>query len=680
MIVRVAPWFLLVAAACRVEPAVPPGKAKAAADEHGAEVLAVMDEKADPCADFYRYACGEWIDETEIPADQSRYGRFHVLRERNLDTQRAILAELPTDAAESSDEARLGRFYGSCMDEAAIEARGTEPLGELVAEVDRVEDLASAFELAGRLAGRGIHPFLSWGVGPDDKNPAVYLADLSQGGLGLPDREFYLGTDEASTRTRQAYQRHVASMLGMLGDPQAEASAAAIVGLETRLAEISTKRDQMRDPEVRYHRIARSALAKQAPGVPWDAYFTGLGSARAVDAVNLAPHTYFAALGKALAGVDAATLRAYLRWHVLHGTAEHLPRRFVDEDFAFFGKTLQGQRELAPRWKRCVQATDQALGEALGRLFVERTFSGDSKTVALDMIRRVEGAFEAGLPNLAWMDPATRERALEKMHAVVNKIGYPDTWRDYSAVDVGTDHLANVLAAAEHDFARQAKRVGGPVDRAEWHMTPPTVNAYYNANGNEMVFPAGILQPPFFSAERPMAMNFGGIGMVMGHELTHGFDDQGRKYDAQGRLSTWWAPDVSARFEERAQCIEKLYDTYTVADGVHLNGKLTLGENIADFGGIREAYGAYRTWAAEQPKTDPAVPGLTDEQLFFVSFGQIWCQKSTAEADRLMAMTDPHAHPRYRVNGPLASLPEFWEAFSCEEGTAMHPENSCQVW
>jgi endothelin-converting enzyme/putative endopeptidase len=389
-------------------------------------------------------------------------------------------------------------------------------------------------------------------------------------------------------------------------------------------------------------------------------------------------------MAQAVKDAGPKTLRAYLNWHLLHTYVSQLPEAFVDADFAFYRQMLRGQQAPSPRWKRCVAVTDIALRDELGQAYVGTNFAGDSKSVALEMIMGIEAAFEAGLSSLSWMDDETRGRAVEKMNAIVNKIGYPDVWRDYAELEVGKTHLSNVLAAAKHEMRRSLSHYGKPVDKHEWHMSPPTVNAYYNPPMNEMVFPAGILQPPFFSADYPMAMNFGGIGMVMGHELTHGFDDSGRKFDGEGRLAEWWNATAVTKFEERAQCVDDLYSGYEVQPGLTLNGKLTLGENIADFGGIKQAHRAYLAWAqanAEDPAA-PAIEGLTAEQLMFVAFGQIWCSKSTPEVDKVRAMTDPHSHPRYRINGPLSNLPAFWEAFSCEEGVPMHPpaDAVCEVW
>ena len=670
---------------CRTA-AEPPGGADAVdqpavGQEVAQEVLSNLDTSVSPCDDFYRFACGGWLDRTEIPPDESRFGRFHVLRERNKAALQRILDEAAADTQATGDRGKLGQFYRSCLDEAAIEKNDIAALQSSFEAIDGVRNLETLMSAAGRLHRQGASVLFGVYVGPDYENPDLNLAHLGQGGLGLPDREYYLGTDERSVALREAYEAHVTRMFELLGDDDAAARAKSVVAFETRLAEAWMPRDELRDPKKRYNPVDRKALQKMTPGIPWDAYFRGTGHAD-VTALNVAPRVYFEGMQKVLKSTKPEVLRAYLRWHVVHGAANHLPERFVQASFDFYGKTLRGQQTLEPRWKRCVDATDGALGEILGQDYVASQFAGDSKQIALDMIQQIEAAFAEGLGQLSWMDDTTRERALEKMHAVVNKIGYPEQWRDYGGLEVGDDHLANMLAAAAFEFDREARDVGQPVDRKRWYMTPPTVNAYYNPSANEMVFPAGILQPPFFDPEFPMAMNFGGIGMVMGHELTHGFDDQGRKFDGSGRMTQWWEDSVVERFEEQAACVEALYDGYEVQPGLTLNGKLTLGENIADFGGIKQAYRAFRQWASDNDVAidAPAMDGLTQAQLFFVSYGQIWCTKATPEIERVLALTDPHAHSRYRVNGPLSNLPEFWETFSCEENQPMRPQNTCEVW
>lgn len=640
--------------------------------EVASQVLSIMDADTNPCDDFYRYACGGWIDATELPADQPRYGRFQSLAEGNQEALRAIL---------ETDEGKLGTFYGACMDAEAVEAAGLSALEPVMSAIAGLKKRSSLPEVAGMLAAHDVSTLFAFQIGPDHKDPTLNIAHLSQGGLGMPDREYYLEEGPQADALRAAYTAHVAQMLDAAG--LSGKAAPGVVAFETALARASKPRDQMRDPAKQYNRISREELAALTPGFDWGKYFTAVGLPE-VEALNVYPPEFFTAMSEAMKKARVDTLRAYLAWQVLHESASQLPAAFVESDFVFFRKTLAGQAEPTPRWKRCVRATDALLRDELGQLYVAEHFSSDNRSVALEMITGIEAAFEAGLPGLSWMDDETRGRAVEKMKAIVNKIGYPERWRSYDGVDIGKDHLANVLVASKHDKTRRLSQYGKPVDKQEWHMSPPTVNAYYNPPYNEMVFPAGILQPPFFSASYPMAMNFGGIGMVMGHELTHGFDDQGRKFDGAGQLTEWWNETAVTKFEERAQCVDDLYSSYEVQPGVRLNGKLTLGENIADLGGIKQAHQAYLAWAeanGEDPRAQ-AIEGLTAEQLMFVAFGQIWCSKSTPEVDKMYALTDPHSHPRYRINGPLSNLPGFWEAFSCEEGTPMHPpaDAVCEVW
>lgn len=649
--------------------------------EVAAEVLGNLDRATNPCDDFYRFACGGWMDNTPMPPDQSRFGRFHVLREKNKEALGEIAKQAATKASETDEDAKLGRFWNACLDEDAIESAGVAPLQEALQRIDQVKDRESLFATVGWLARRGPAALLEAGVAPDAKDPGVNLFYLTQGGLGLPDREYYLGQDEQSQALRAAYRAHVVEMLTLLGETKVEKTADEIIAFETRLAEVALPRDQLRDPEKLYNRLTAAELKKRTPKLPWEAYFAALGLEDR-DHLNVAPESYFHGLSKVLQSTSPKVWKAYLRWQTLHNAAEHLPKAFVASDFAFFKKILRGQQEPAPRWKDCVNMADRAMGEVLGREFVARRFPAESRQVAVEMIEGIEHAFSEGLAALTWMDDDTRARAVEKMKAVVNKIGYPSKWKDYSGLEIGPNHLENVSRAHAFELDRRLQEVGKEVDREEWHMTPSTVNAYYNPSNNEMVFPAGILQPPFFHPDYPMAMNFGGIGMVMGHELTHGFDDQGRKFDGEGRLRQWWGDEAVQRFEERSKCVEELYSSYEVQPGLHLNGKLTLGENIADLGGIKEAFRAYVHWAESNgvDPNAPAIEGLTQAQLFFVSFGQIWCTQATPEIERVLALTDPHSHPRYRVNGPLSNLPEFWETFSCEPGAPMRPQNTCEVW
>jgi endothelin-converting enzyme/putative endopeptidase len=675
--------FAAAAAAAEQGAAGPPSGGRLTPEQVAASVTSAMDPAVDPCQDFYRYACGGWLAVTELPADKPRWGRgFSVIQERNQDLLREILEQAAKDSGGDPNRARIGAFYSSCMDEEAAERKKSAPLRPMMRQIAAVQDPASVMQVVGRLHRVAVPVFWAGAVAPDFKNPETNIAHLFQGGLGLPDRDYYLKDDDRSVDLRKEYEAHVAAMLGLLGEDEALARthAAAILALETDLAKASMDRSETRDPEKIYHPIGLDGLEARTPDLPWEAYLSVIESPK-LATLNVGMPEFFVEVQDAITGTAPDSLRAYLRWHLVHGTAALLSRDFVDADFAFFGRKLQGQQELEPRWKRCVAATDEALGEALGQAYVERTFAGDSKEKAVDMIVAIEAAFAGNLPDLAWMDDPTRARALDKMHAITNKIGYPDAWRDYSSLEVKPgDYVGNAMAARLFEFRRNLKKIGQPVDRKEWFMTPPTVNAYYNPLGNEMVFPAGILQSPFFHRDFPAPMNFGGIGMVMGHELTHGFDDSGRKFDGSGQLREWWDPKVAERFEERARCVEDLYGSYEVQPDLRLNGKLTLGENIADMGGVKEAHGAWRAWVKKNGEPPSPVAGLKPDQLFFVGFAQTWCSVAAPEYERMLVTVDSHSPPRFRVNGPLSNLPAFGEAFGCAVGTPMRPQAACEVW
>lgn len=648
-----------------------------------AGVLAAMDREADPCSDFYRYACGGWLDSTELPADQTRWAKsFSVIREDNRAELRSILEEAAADPGTDPDRRRIGTYFASCMDEAAIEKAGLAPLEPFFADIAKVEDAAGAMAVAGELQRIEAGAMFRLGVLPDFKDPGTNIAFLSQGGLGMPDRDYYVSDDEDKKRLLAAYREHLVRIFGLLGEDAEAASADAdrVVAFETALATASRPRQEMRVPEKLYNKIDRSGLEKLTPDLPWGAFFTALGRP-AVTQINVAVPEFFTALEARLAASEPADLHAYLRWHAVDGLADALPERFVTAQFEFFGRTLAGQQEIEPRWKRCVEATEGALGEAVGKLYVERRFAGDSKAKALEMIADLEDSFEASLPELAWMDDVTRGRAVEKLGAIRNKIGYPDEWRDYSAMKiVPGDYFANYLAGAAFESDRQLHKIGQPVDRDEWRAPPQIVNAFYNPLQNDISFPAGILQPPFFHRDFPAALNYGGIGAVVGHEITHGFDDQGRKFDPRGELREWWEPSVAERFEARAQCVADFYSHFTVVSGEHVNGRLTLGENIADIGGVKRAHAAYRRWLDRHGQPEPAVPGLSNEQLFFVAYGQVWCALATPEVERLRITVDPHSPPQFRVLGTLANVPAFAGAFGCAEGTPMNPAERCEVW
>ena len=651
--------------------------------EIASSVSSSMDKTADPCNDFYRYACGGWLDSTRLPSDQARWVRsFSTVTERNREIVKVLL-EIEGKTASSDPERRqIGDFYAACMDEPAVERAGVRPLAGMFAGIDKVKDAGSLMVVAADLAKSGVGALFAGGAAPDFRNPGMNLLFLSQGGLGLPDRDYYVSDDAKKKEILTKYEAHVARMLEFSGEAPADAArhSRAIVGFETALARASRPRSEMREREKIYNKLDRAGLEKLTPKLGWTRYLAALGYPE-VKSINVAVPEFFEGLERLATTTPPETLRAYLRWNVVDANADRLPKAFVDANFEFFGRTLSGQQEIQPRWKRCVTATTAALGESIGKIYVAQEFAGNSKEVAIEMIRDIENAFESNLPGLAWMDDTTRQRAVEKAKKITNKIGYPDSWRDYSQVVVKrNDYFASSLSSARHELDRDMKKVEQPVDRAEWRMVPQQVNAYYMSTSNEIAFPAGILQPPFFHKDFPAALNYGGVGTVMGHELTHGFDDQGRKSDGDGVLREWWEPEVAAKFEKEAACVDAQYSAFEVEPGVHVNGKLTLGENIGDIGGVKEAYVAYQGWKKRHGAPEVLVPGLTDDQLFFVAFSQVWCSLSTPEFLRNQVTTDPHSPGQIRAIAPLLNQPAFSEAFSCPAGSKMNPRERCTVW
>lgn len=664
-------------------PAPEPAPAPAPEPDWVKELRASLDPAVSPCDDFYRYACGGWMDGTQIPADKVWWDRsFSQISDRNELMLRDILEGAAKDAGGDPVLARVGAYYGACMNEDAISALGATPLAPMLTRISAVKKPADALKLAGELSMGGVSGFYNMEVYADFTDPNLNIAHMTQGGLGLPDREYYLSTDEQMVGLRAAYKAHIAKMLSLAGVTAADADKQAdlVIAFETKLAEFSIPRDQLRDPEKTYHKLDRKGLQALSPKFPWDAHFAAMGYPN-LDQINVEVPDFFSQMGALVLKTKKDTLQAYLRWHLVSDMASQLSPAFEQENFAFYGQTLFGQAEMKPRWKRCIDATESAMGEVLGQAYVAKAFAGDSKTVAVEMIQGIEGAFEAGLPSVAWMDDATRAKAVEKAKAVSNKIGFPDHWRDFSNLSVNaTDYFGSAWNANVFNSKYYLDKVGGAVDRGEWFMSPHVVNAYYNPLNNEIVFPAGILQPPFFSADYPRAMNYGAIGMVMGHELTHGFDDGGRKFDPQGRMVAWWAEDASTRFEEASQCIVGQYNGYEVQPGLNLNGELTLGENIADHGGIKAAYRAYKAWEAANPGAAEPIEGFSNDQLFFLAFAQGWCSLVREETERVMVRVDSHSPAKFRVNGPLVNFPAFAEAFSCEEGKPMRPAEACTVW
>lgn len=639
----------------------------------GKEVIAQMDLSVDPCVDFYQFACGGWIANNPLPNDRPRWGRgFGELSDRNNEVLRSIL---------ETDSDRAGAYYQACMDEAAIDAAGVTPLEPYLAKIAKLnpKNSKALFQLLGEFdASVGLSAFFDFGLFIDFEQPDLHIADLGQGGTGLPDPSFYVDPQKAE-QFLPLYQGHIARMLGFLGYQGEDATAAAerIVALETELAKLQKPPEEQRDPEKIYHRWDRKGV-EQKSKLPWATYLEALGAPK-LQLINVSNPEFVEGLPALIAAAEPEAIRDYLRFHLISSTANLLSSEVVATNFQF-AAALTGQQKLQPRWERCVAATNNALGDLVSQTFIERNFPGDSKDIALDMIQRIEAAFAASLPALAWMDETTREAAVGKMSKIENKIGYPEKWRTYDGLQLSGSYFADAIAARSWTSRYALAKVGQKVDEQEWYWPASIVNASYNPLQNLMNFPAGILQPPFFHRDFPKAMNFGAMGMVMGHELTHGFDDSGRKFDGDGVMREWWAPEVAAKFDAEAQCIVDTYSAIEVQPGVKLKGELTLGENIADFGGLKQAYVAYQQWVAENGPEPQLIDGLSNEQLLFVAMAQSWCSVSSPEFDALLATIDPHSPPKYRVNVPHAHFPGFWQAFACEEGTPMHAEQVCSVW
>lgn len=639
-----------------------------------------IDKAADPCKDFYQYACGNWLKGNPIPADQARWGRFNELGERNLETLRAILEEAAKpDPGRDSVTRQIGDYYAACMDDKAIDARGLAPL---TAELDRIRQLSDKSQLAEEIAHlhrNGVGPLFAFGSGQDFKDSTQVVAQLDQGGIGMPDRDYYLKDDPKSVELRQKYLAHVQRMFELAGRnlETAKTYAATVMRMETEIAKGSLDNVSRRDPEKIYHPMKKADVAALAPAFQWEQYLAGTG-APDFQAIVVSSPEFFKAIDRQLRDTPLEDWKIYLGWHLLHSEAPLLPSAFLKENFEFYGRTLTGATEMRPRWKRCVGFTDNQLGEALGKRYAEKTFGAAGKERTLKMVDALEKALGEDIEKLPWMTAATKKEALVKLRAITNKIGYPDSWRDYSSVEIKRDDaIGNGFRADQFEFQRVLNKIGKPVDRLEWFMTPPTVNAYYDPQLNNINFPAGILQPPFFDNAMDDAVNFGGIGMVIGHELTHGFDDQGRQFDPKGNLQDWWTPADAKEFQQRAACVDDQYASFTVAPGVHINGKLTLGENTADSGGVRVALMALMNTLGNAPKK---IDGFTPEQRFFLSFGQVWCSNDREESLRLQVATDPHSPPKFRVNGVVQNMPEFQKAFSCKAGQPMAKENVCRVW
>jgi endothelin-converting enzyme/putative endopeptidase len=645
--------------------------------------LSAMDKTVNPCEDFYEYACGNWRKNNPIPADQQRWGRFNELAEYNRSILHQILEKASAnDPKRSPAMQKVGDMYASCMDEAGVNAKGKAPLKP---ELDRIAAISNKEQLVETIAwlhNMGVPALFGFGASPDLHNASMIIASVGQGGLGLPDRDYYFDDDAKSKETRVKYVEHVATMFTLLGDSKENAAkeAQAVMDVETKLADAAMKRVMMRDPKNRDHKMKVTELSALAPNFHFDRFFAASG-APSFGEVNVVPPDFFQKVSPVIDSVSLDDWKNYLRWHATRAAANFLSEDFVKANFSFYGQYLGGQKEQQARWKRCVQTTDGLLGEALGQPYVDETFGKEGKDRMLQMVDALEAALGDDIQNLDWMTAETRKQALVKLKAISNKIGYPDKWRDYSTVSiVRGDLLGDAQRARAFEIKRNLNKIGTPLDKTEWGMTPPTVNAYYSASNNDINFPAGILQPPFFDKTADDAVNFGGIGVVIGHELTHGFDDQGSKFAADGNLTNWWTDADRKEFEKRTGCIRDEYGNFVAVDDLKLNGQLTLGENTADNGGMHIALMALRKQMEKDRKLAETKDGFTPEQRFYIGFAQVWCQNQTPQSARQLAKTDPHSPGQYRVIGAVQNSADFAKAWGCKPGQKMVAENACHVW
>jgi putative endopeptidase len=645
--------------------------------------ISYMDRAIDPAVDFYSFADGQWSKDNPVPADKARWASFTQLSERNLYLIHSLLEEAAAgDYPKGTPRREVGDFYASAMDSNRLEQLRFQPIAADLKRIDDIKSTDDLFHLLASFHDEGLGGVFSAGVGPDARQSTIYALELRQGGLSLPDRDYYL--KDSFTKQRQAYREHVAKMFTLLGETPEDAAAHAgiVLDLETELAKASRARVDLRDPNKNYNKFTKAELLAKNPAIIWQVYLSERNLEQVPYAIVGQPE-FFEAVDKLVTSRPLSDWRVYLRWHVLHASAPFLCRDAEEENFNFFGKTLSGQPEQEPRWKRAFHTLDGSIGEAVGQLYVEKFFPPEAKARMKDLVENLKTVFRDHLEKVDWMTEATRAKALAKFARFTQKIGYPNKFRDYSSIEINRDdYLGNVRRAAAFEEHRELVRVGQPVDRTEWHMTPPTVNAYFNPLQNEIVFPAGILQPPFFDVNQDDAVNYGAIGVVIGHEITHGYDDEGRKYDAEGNLNEWWTKEDSKEFDARAQKVVDEYNAFEPLPGVHVNGKLTLGENLADLGGVSIAYDAMERELARDPSKRKEIDGFTPEQRFFISFAQIWRTNiRDAEARRLVTV-DPHSPGRFRAVGPLENYQQFFDAFHIKPGDPMWraPELRAHIW
>ena len=660
------------------------GQRLLAADDasHGYD-LANLDRTCKPCDDFYQFAVGGWLKANPIPPEYPMWGSFVTLADKNEQALHGILeaAAANVSAAAGSNEQKIGDFFASCMDTKEIDAQGLQPIGAELAAIEAIRDTTGVIDIGAQLQAKGVGVLFNFGSDQDFRDSSKVIGEANQGGLSLPDRDYYTRDEEESKKLRHQFVEHVTKMLVLAGDSQDKAAAAAntVLSIETSLAKASMTTVERRDPEKIYHKMSVADAQALTPHLSWDGYFQAVGSPKLTE-INIGQPDFFKALDAMLTSVPFADWKTYYRWQLIHRAAALLSDPFVQENFAFNGRILTGAKEIHPRWKRCSSATDQQLGEALGQVYVQKYFPPEAKARALELVHNLLAALRDDLQTLPWMSPATRKAAIEKLEAFTIKIGYPDTWRAYSALKIDRGpYVRNVFRATEFENARDLAKIGKPVDRAEWGMTPPTVDAYNNPQLNEIVFPAGILQPPFYDPKRDDAYNYGGIGAVIGHEITHGFDDQGAQFDPRGNLKNWWTPEDLKSFQGRGECVAKQFDGYEVEKGLHENGKLVEGESIADLGGLTLAYAAFQK-SLHGTAGEKDANGFTPEQRFFLGYAENWAVNVRPELARLQTNTNPHPLPKFRANGPLSNMAEFAKAFGCKKGDAMVRAQVCKIW
>ena len=680
-----ATFFLAFAIAAALFVALGGGHRLMAADDTGSHGFdaANLDRTCKPCDDFYQFAVGGWLKNNPIPPEYPEWGSFITLADKNEQALRGILeaAAANRSAAPGSNEQKIGDFFASCMDTKAIDAQGLKPISADLSLIAAIKDTATLIDTGAHLQAEGVGVLFNFGSDQDFKDSSKVIGEATQGGLSLPDRDYYTRDDDESKKLRQQFVEHAAKLLVLAGDTQDKAASEAntVLEIETSLANASMTNVERRDPEKIYHKMSLADAQTLTPQLPWNAYFRAIGSP-ALTEINIGQPDFFKALNGMLTNVSLADWKTYYRWQLINRSAGLLSDPFVQENFAFNGRILTGSKEIRPRWKRCTSATDQQLGEALGQVYVQKYFPPEAKARALDLVQNLLAALRDDLQTLPWMSPGTRKAAIEKLQAFTLKIGYPDKWRDYSALRIDRGSYAeNVFRASQFENARDLAKIGKPVDRGEWGMTPPTVNAYYNPQLNEIVFPAGILQPPFYDPKRDDAYNYGAIGAVIGHEITHGFDDQGAQFDPHGTMKDWWTPEDLKSFQQRGECVAKQFDGYEVEKGLHENGKLVEGESIADLGGVMLAYAAFQKSLHGNPGQKDA-NGFTPEQRFFLGYAENWAVNIRPELARLQTNTDPHPLPHFRVNGPLSNTAEFAQAFGCKKGEAMVRTQVCKIW